>query len=465
MTEIIKNNNAMAFDLLETGSPEQVNSENGEFFSSIFSDKEITYKESIKAEGLNSSEAKSLEKNIVEIMSLIQESELDIPNEILDKIESSIKNFFQMFLAEDNKKLGSVIENEESNFLNLMKFLDDIKEMMAYKQDSTKSREKAIDIILDKIRTNLNSKIKNFYKSYSNVLENKNEVLLNNQTEQDRHTQKNSSNISNPNKLTNILGTNTLSNGVGVKLSTQDIDNQTGANKKKLKTKSNSALSGSTKSEFKSTSHLDTKAFEGKIDFTNFQTKPINLNFKDSVADNSLLTQSTSHIIKSDVDQNSYEGNNQRPANLSKEPNHRLLDNLNMLSKNWGEKLIDKIEKSIVDGMEKLEISLTPKSLGRLNITINLQDNLAKINIVAETASAAALLGEAEAKLAQMMETSGLKLASLQALTQQFNGNNKDKGQSSKLASNKKRNDVEQTNIIEVSSKKASQKEGLNLIA
>ena len=84
-----------------------------------------------------------------------------------------------------------------------------------------------------------------------------------------------------------------------------------------------------------------------------------------------------------------------------------------MLSKNWGEKLIDKIEKSIVDGMEKLEISLTPKSLGRLNITINLQDNLAKINIVAETASAAALLGEAEAKLAQMMETSGLKLASL----------------------------------------------------
>ena len=465
MTEIIKNNNAMAFDLLETGSLEQVNSENGEFFSSIFSDKEITYKESIKAEGLNSSEAKSLEKNIVEIMSLIQESELDIPNEILDKIESSIKKFFQMFLAEDNKKLDSVTVNEERNFLNLMKFLDDIKEMMAYKQDSTKSREKAIDIILDKIRTNLNGKIKNFYKSYSNVLENKNEVLLNNQTEQDSHTQKNSSNISNPNKLTNILGTNTLSNRVGVKLSTQDIDNQTGANKKKLKTKSNSDLSGSTKSEIKPTSHLDSKAFEGKIDFTNLQTKPINLNFKDRIADNSLLTQSTSHIIKSDVDQNSYEGNNQRPANLSKEPSHRLLDNLNMLSKNWGEKLIDKIEKSIVDGMEKLEISLTPKSLGRLNITINLQDNLAKINIVAETASAAALLGEAEAKLAQMMETSGLKLASLQALTQQFNGNNKDKGQSSKLASNKKRNDVEQSNSIEVSSKKVSQKEGLNLIA
>ena len=32
-----------------------------------------------------------------------------------------------------------------------------------------------------------------------------------------------------------------------------------------------------------------------------------------------------------------------------------------MLSRNWGNKLIDKIEKSIVDGIEQLEISLTPK--------------------------------------------------------------------------------------------------------
>ena len=40
-----------------------------------------------------------------------------------------------------------------------------------------------------------------------------------------------------------------------------------------------------------------------------------------------------------------------------------------------GRKLIEKIEKSIVDGMEKLEISLTPKSLGRLNITINIRDS------------------------------------------------------------------------------------------
>ncbi|GIR95914.1 MAG: hypothetical protein CM15mP98_08840 [Paracoccaceae bacterium] len=58
-----------------------------------------------------------------------------------------------------------------------------------------------------------------------------------------------------------------------------------------------------------------------------------------------------------------------------------------MLSKTWGNKLIEKIEKSIADGIEKLEITLTPKSLGKLNVIINMQDSVAKINIIAESSS------------------------------------------------------------------------------
>ena len=56
-----------------------------------------------------------------------------------------------------------------------------------------------------------------------------------------------------------------------------------------------------------------------------------------------------------------------------------------------------------------------------------MQDSVAKINIVAESSSVAALLGEAEAKLSQMMEATGLKLTSLQTLTQQFGQNKKGK--------------------------------------
>ena len=73
--------------------------------------------------------------------------------------------------------------------------------------------------------------------------------------------------------------------------------------------------------------------------------------------------------------------NTQKPSLFNQENNDKLLQNLNMLSKSWGNKLIEKIEKSIIDGVEEIEISLTPKSLGRLNVTINMQDTIAKISI------------------------------------------------------------------------------------
>jgi flagellar hook-length control protein FliK len=156
----------------------------------------------------------------------------------------------------------------------------------------------------------------------------------------------------------------------------------------------------------------------------------------------------------------------QKPSVFNQENNEKLFQTLNMLSRNWGNKLIDKIEKSIVDGIEQLEISLTPKSLGRLNVTINIHDTIAKINIVAESASAAALLGEAEQKLSQMMDASGLKLASLQTLTQQFGSNHKGKGQEHKLASTEKKSNIEEDlNLPQHDKNINSESEGLNLIA
>ena len=138
-----------------------------------------------------------------------------------------------------------------------------------------------------------------------------------------------------------------------------------------------------------------------------------------------------------------------------------------MLSKTWGNKLIEKIEKSVINGDESLEISLSPKSLGKLNITINIQDSLTRINIVAESASAAALLGESESKLSQMMEASGLKLSTLLTSSQQFGNNNgKNLKQRSILkTNNEKEEKVDSLNIISPNQKQISAKEGLNLIA
>ena len=138
-----------------------------------------------------------------------------------------------------------------------------------------------------------------------------------------------------------------------------------------------------------------------------------------------------------------------------------------MLSKTWGNRLIEKLEKSIVNGDESLEISLSPKSLGKLNITINIQDSITRINIVAESASAAALLGESESKLSQMMEASGLKLSTLLTSSQQFGNNNgKNLKHRSILKTNsEKKEKVDTLNTSSLNQKHISTKEGLNLIA
>ena len=159
--------------------------------------------------------------------------------------------------------------------------------------------------------------------------------------------------------------------------------------------------------------------------------------------------------------------NNQSNFNFKSEHYSKALDTLNMLSKTWGNRLIEKIEKSIINGDESLEISLTPKSLGKLNITINIQDSLARINIVAESASAAALLGEWESKLSQMMEASGLKLSTLFTSSQQFGNNNGKNLKHKSILKNdsEKKEKVDTLNTSSQNHKHISTNEGLNIIA
>jgi len=89
------------------------------------------------------------------------------------------------------------------------------------------------------------------------------------------------------------------------------------------------------------------------------------------------------------------------------------LEYLNMLDRNWSTSLLNKIEKGVKNGDETLEISLKPRNLGNLKISLSLSNDSAKINIVTENPSAALLLSEAESKLSQMLENTGLKLSNL----------------------------------------------------
>ena len=101
-----------------------------------------------------------------------------------------------------------------------------------------------------------------------------------------------------------------------------------------------------------------------------------------------------------------------------------------------------------------------------MNVTINMQDTLAKISIITESSNAAALLSDAESKLSQMMEVSGLKLASLQTQANQFGGNQKGNDRAHKLASTVKKTNIEDSSKpMEDINKLDSENEGLNLIA
>ena len=104
------------------------------------------------------------------------------------------------------------------------------------------------------------------------------------------------------------------------------------------------------------------------------------------------------------------------------------IEYLNMLDKTWGNNLLNKIEKIIKSGKESIEISLKPKNLGKMKITLSLTNDTAKINIITDNSSAALLLSETENKLSQMLENTGLKLSNFSTNSDQSKKNNTKNG-------------------------------------
>ncbi len=134
----------------------------------------------------------------------------------------------------------------------------------------------------------------------------------------------------------------------------------------------------------------------------------------------------------------------------------QLETHLQMLEKNWGNKLAKIIERAILTGKERITISLEPKRLGKLNLSLSLNQNNANIVINTENAASALLLNGAEDKLSQIFESAGLKLTNFQT---QNNNNNHNKN-------NKKKSDENNLKIIEEDNKKEkidfSRKKSLN---
>ena len=86
---------------------------------------------------------------------------------------------------------------------------------------------------------------------------------------------------------------------------------------------------------------------------------------------------------------------------------------LNMMGRDWQAGLVRMVQNAAADGQQQMTVQLAPKRLGQLQMQLNVSGETTIIQIRADNAMAASMLGEAEARLSQMFTDQGMRLASL----------------------------------------------------
>ena len=107
--------------------------------------------------------------------------------------------------------------------------------------------------------------------------------------------------------------------------------------------------------------------------------------------------------------------------------NLNMLQTLDMARSNWNEMLIQRVQKGLAGGRDQLDFQLSPRKLGKMRISLVLQNDQTNIKVQTETTAAALMLSESEGRLAQMLEASGLRLGHFNSgLSQGFDGKGSD---------------------------------------
>ncbi len=476
MTEIIKNSKSISLDFIDTGGSGEKSPESAPVFQSLYSNLELDAGRDYNRDLIT--EETEVDKKVSDILENFSLLDKKIePIKILE-IKELLLSFIKGLNLNDPSEQPKGTKDDFSKLMGLLEKLEGLLSIDKLKVDIKDNDKK---LFLDQIRMYLNKKIiakeetpdreidtgKNLSKELGSVLTKKKEASNQGTSLSFKAAEKENG----LNKIEHIERSIVKDNKILSKLNNDVTISSTRDNKKQQKNrlKEDGVYRVNQLTEETSLKlDLGGKKIANKVGIPKDIISKAVSTSKDNL--NSDISGKFSDINTPKTDQSSNFNNqssNQSNFNFKSEHNSKMLDTLNMLSKTWGNKLIEKIEKSIINGDEKLEISLTPKSLGRLNITINIQDALTRINIVAESASAAALLGESENKLSQMMEASGLKLSTLLTSSQQFGNNNGKnfKNRPPAKTNNEKQEKVDGSNITLSNQNNISTKEGLNLIA
>ena len=137
--------------------------------------------------------------------------------------------------------------------------------------------------------------------------------------------------------------------------------------------------------------------------------------------------------------------NKTRPTKLFATP-----ETLNLMESSWGEKFSKMIKNAVSNGLNKVEIAIKPKSLGKINLDISVKDNATKIQINAENIETANLLNENLGKLNELIEDKNGKFSNFFEGNSNNNFNNQKKNKvidNSQIENRKKSIDKKKTII------------------
>jgi len=86
---------------------------------------------------------------------------------------------------------------------------------------------------------------------------------------------------------------------------------------------------------------------------------------------------------------------------------------LDLMQDKWTKNLAERIEKSLRDGQQEIDLILKPKNLGKLNLRLAINNQSLNVQIQAEHQHVVSLLQDSELRLMQMLDGSGFKSAQL----------------------------------------------------
>ena len=106
------------------------------------------------------------------------------------------------------------------------------------------------------------------------------------------------------------------------------------------------------------------------------------------------------------------------PAEVRSSSAETWLEMLDTQDENWTVQLVKRVERNLANAKEGIEFELKPRSLGKLRVTLSMQQNEAQLQLRTETLQAAQLISDTQARLSAMLEDAGMRLAYLNTSSQ-----------------------------------------------